>query len=182
MKKLNKKKILIIVLIIIVLTFISVIVLKSIQNNKTSIKEDDDINAIEDIVDMSKEYDYEIKSTKDNPLEKNGIEANSIMLHAVGDQMEVTTILKNNTDELINGYNMQIDLTDDNGDTVTTISSNTDIEIGVGKSYEEKNYIMGIKNPEKITGAKIVELEKGTVASSLEETLKNIIPEEAQEQ
>lgn len=176
MKKLNKKNILIVILILIILILISYIIFGKNRKNEGLI-EDDDTIATEEMVGNSDEYDYEIRSTKENPLEKNGMEAKSIKLHAVGDQIEVTTILKNNTSELIKGYNITIDLINSRGNTVTTIAENSETEIGDGQSIELKNYVMGITNPKSITDAKIVELEKGSIATNIENSLEETTPD-----
>ncbi len=47
---------------------------------------------------------YTIKSSKDKPIEKDGLEATNIQLKYFDDQIEIITTLQNNTEEDIQGF------------------------------------------------------------------------------
>ncbi len=174
---LNKKLILIIVGILIIVTLLIALITTKLLN-KNSLSTSNESNSGEaTVVD---EYNINIKSTKKNKIEKDGVEVEEIKLQILGDQLQVITFLKNNSSEKLDGYFIELELLDESGKELTTIVKNSNDVIEAGATIELKNYVMGVENPEEIRGAKIKTLEKSSAQKSLEQTFKSMTPDEVE--
>ena len=181
MKKDNKKMIIIIGAIIL-LAIVGVIVYFIITNNMNKQSESGNYSSSTSQNGEIIEKEYSIESTWINKIEKDGIEVSNMNLHAMGDQLQVTSTLKNNTSEKINGYYIEIDLLDKSGNQMTTIADNSTQEIEAGQSIEIQNSVIGIENADKVANAKIVRLEKNNIGDTMEKNFENMIPEEMNNQ
>ena len=103
---------------------------------------------------------FVIKSTKDSPIVKDGLEATKIKVRKVFNDYEITATIKNNTKEKVNGFYIEIFLLDSKGDTVTYISENSDSIIEPNKNYILNSSITGLDKEIEISGARIGTLEK----------------------
>lgn len=179
-KKLNKKKIITVVAIVLAVALIVTIILFMKKGQNSVITESQKLEENQEVA--TGEYNgepenFNIKSTEQNPIEKNGIEAESIDFNVIGNDLEVTTTLKNNTKEDLNGYLIEIEFLNDNGETVTTIVDNSPDVIKPKETKTITNYIMELQNPKQITSAKIISLEKSSMGESLEQTFDEMTPD-----
>ena len=171
----NKKK-LAFLIVILILILLGIFIIIKCKNNK-----DENIsmpNKQAEITDENIENIFNINSSERNPIEKNGVEATALTILKSGDQLEVKTTLKNKTEEDINGYFIEIELLDANGNKVTAIASNSKDSIKAGESIEICNYVSGLENQNQIKGARIKELSKLNMQDSIEKTFDDMEPEE----
>ena len=110
-EEVKKEKIFILVIFILIITGIIVLFVKNKNNTMVEISE-------------TGEKTITIKSTGTNRIEKDNIEDEKITINVFDDQLEVKTVLKNNKSEDLNGYLIEIDLLDKDGNIVSTISDN----------------------------------------------------------
>ena len=179
-KKLNKKKIITVVAIVLEVALIVTIILFMKKGQNSVITESQKLEENQEVA--TGEYNgepetFNIKSTEENPIEKDGIEAESIDFNVIGNDLEVTTTLKNNTKDDLNGYLIEIEFLNDKGETVTTIVDNSPDVIKPKETKTITNYIMELQNPKQITSAKIISLEKSSIGESLEETFDEMTPD-----
>lgn len=174
--KLNKKKVILIISILIVIVLATIFIVYKINHQK----EDGKIGSknIESI--SIEENSINIKSTKEKPIEKDGIEAENIQLNMYGDQLEVKATLKNNTKEALNGYLVEIDLLDAEENVLTTVADSSQDVIEAGKSAEITSYVMGLENQDQIRSARIKEIQKQNVRETLEQQFTEMTPEEVE--
>ena len=169
----NKQKILIILVLISIIIVISVLLLirsnteNHIQNNEAT----EDISTLKNTEEenMQLQSNVSIKSTEEEPLEKDGIRVESIDINVYGDQLEAKTTIKNNTGKELSGMHVQVDLLNEENKLVTTVSVGKDEPIKVGEVIEETSYVMGLEEKGKISKAKIVE----TINSNMHDTFEN---------
>lgn len=154
----EKKYIYLIIFASIVIITISVFSIKEkISNDKMQ------DNVISDQVNNEEIEDkntFVIKSTKEMPIVKDGLEATKIKVRKVFNDYEITATIKNNTKEKVNGFYIEIFLLDSKGETVTYISENSDSIIEPNKNYILNSSITGLDKEIEISGAKIGTLEK----------------------
>ena len=176
----NKKKvalaIVVILIAVVLVVFIATKVMKKDGNSSENTAKDIGEATVVD------NYNIEIKSSKKNKIEKDGIVAEKIKLQILGDQLQVLTTLKNESGEKLNGYLIEIDLVDESGKSLTTIAKNSNDVVEAGATIELENYVMGLDNPQDIEGAKIKTLEKMSAQQSLEQTFEDMTPDEVQDQ
>lgn len=174
--KLNKKKVILIISIFIVIVLATIFIVYKINHQK----EAGQIGSknIESI--SIEENSINIKSTKEKPIEKDGIEAENIQLNMYGDQLEVKATLKNNTKEALNGYLVEIDLLDAEENVLTTVADSSQDVIEAGKSAEITSYVMGLENQDQIRSARIKEIQKQNVRETLEQQFTEMTPEEVE--
>ena len=179
MKKNNK---MVIIGVIILLIIMGVIIYFIITNSMKKQREFDSNNESTTQADEIKESEYSITSTDNNKIEKDGFEVSNINLHAMGDQLQVVSTLKNNTSEKVDGYYIEIDLLDKSGNQMTTIADNSTQGIEAGQSIEIQNSVIGIENADKVASAKIVTLEKSNIEDMVKEDFEKMTPEELNNQ
>ncbi len=191
--KINKIKVIVtiaIIVIAIVTAVFIVIKVKNKSNNNNSANNNEQISSSEenntetpeDEEETVLEEAKEIESTKKNPIEKDGVVAEKLELTRLADQLEVKTTIKNNSNEKLNGYSIDIELIDDDGNTITTIAHNSNKEINPGQGDELLNYVMGIKSLKNITGARIAQLTKSNISDYFEKQFDEMEPEEIPEE
>lgn len=181
----KKKQIILISTIILIVLVISGIIIMSISNKeaKENISQDKEITG-DDVQKNTEEKNIQlqsgvsIKSTESNPIEKNGVEAESIDIEVEGSQLKVTTTIKNNTEEALNGFFIQINLLDNNDNLITTISKSSEEIVEVGATYKAENYVMDLEAKGQISKAQIVEVEKSTIGEALDKTFNDMLPED----
>lgn len=179
--KLNKKNIIIMVLLLLLIIIVVVGFIIINNNKKNNLQENENTSGTTNLASETGEYEYSIQSDESNPIEKDGIEAKSINLTSIGDQLEVKTVVQNNTSELLDGFYIEIDLLSDKGNTLTTITDNSTEKVEAGKSIEVTNYVSGFEFADKIKGAKIVSLEKSSMGAALDETFDDMVPDDVEE-
>ena len=176
----NKKKvalaIVVILIAVVLVVFIATKVMKKDGNSSENTAKDIGEATVVD------NYNIEIKSSKKNKIEKDGIVAEEIKLQILGDQLQVLTKLKNESGEKLDGYLIEMELVDESGKSLTTIAKNSDEVVESGATVELENYVMGLDNPQDIRGAKIKTFEKMSAQQSLEQTFEDMTPDEAQDQ
>ena len=186
MIKINNKLIIIIILIIIVIVGGFIFFQNKNKNNSTQegqIEQTTDSQVTESEEDLSrfKDIEYTIESTSENKIEKDGIEAQSIYIKSYTNELEIKTTLKNNSSEKVEGYMIEIELLDDEGNTMTTISDNSQEVLEAGETKEMLNYVVGLENQDQIRNAKIISLEKNNIEETMEKSFEGMIPDEVKE-
>ena len=173
--RLNNIKVIICIIIVLIIVLITgCIVFKICSSNK---KQVDDAEMEED---SSEDYQVEmisIKSTPDNKIEQDSIEVESIEIAVLKDELEVKSILKNNSDKELKGYYIEIELLDNENNIKTVITDNSKETIEIGNSKEITNYVSGLENPLEIVNARIKNLEKDGIKKSLDQTMDGMIPD-----
>ena len=122
----------------------------------------------------NEEQTVSLKSTEKNPIQKDDIEAKNIEIKNNGEEVQVETILKNNTNEKIEGFFIQIDLQNEAGETITTISEESKEVIEKNSEITLNNLVTGINNAMEIKKAEIVQIQKKTTRAEMEETFDEI--------
>lgn len=171
MKKLNKKKVLTVCFcIIIIILSITILVTRKSNNNTIADTNIDDTETSE--ITSIKEEGYLVKKIENKFFKIHRIEVDSISIRTVGDELAIVTKIKNKFSEELDGFSIDIDLLDKEGNIVTSISQNSEEKIKKQESLELLNYAVGIENAEKIVSAKVTNLERGTVAYNVEKSLE----------
>lgn len=173
--EINKKKVIIVVmavLVILAIVFGIIFIIK--KNNKNNATDTTDTESAEAEATLET---FSIKNSSKNVLKKDGIEVESIDFRIIGEELEVKTIIKNNTKEDLNGYMLDIDLLDRKGNVVTSISDNSTDVLKARKTKEILNYVVDLDDPKQIVSAKITSFEKGSAGDTLNQTLDEMTPE-----
>ena len=110
-----------------------------------------------------------IKSTKEKPIEKDGIEISNMQIVIKTNELNVETTLKNNTNEDLNGFFIHIDLLDENNKRITSITEGSDEILKAHGEIKLYNNVSGLKKNSEIKDIKIVELEKTSIANNMKE-------------
>lgn len=164
----NKKVYIIITVIILILVAsIGIICFMKLKNKNINSK-----NEVESNIIYNKETN--IKSTQENPIKYEEIEATNIDVKYISGTLEIDTTLKNNSNDDIDGFFITIDLLDEKGNTVTSISDNSNEKIGANKEISIKNYVVEEENIDAICNAKIVSFEKNSVKDILDDSIDEI--------
>lgn len=100
-----------------------------------------------------------IQSTKEHKITKDGIEAENIELIKEPGRIKVVTTIKNNTENVINNFFLEVKLLDDNGKQITSIAKTSTEKIPANQTIQIINYVTGVSNMQSITNAKIGLLE-----------------------
>ena len=173
MKKKKSLLILISILIIIILAIIIFFVIKHFNNvvepSNTVENENTINNGYSDTLPTTN-----IQSSEDNPIEMNDIEATNIEIINNYGELQVLTTLKNNSNETINGFFIELALLDENDNTITSIAQNTEETIEPNNELTITNNVTGIDNNVSITNAKIISIEKNTIQDSIENSFNEV--------
>ena len=147
-----KKRILLIILFVLIILSIC-ITLIIINNRKKKINGDA----------SESEYSYNIKSTKKNPIIKDDIEVKNIEIFPFDETIKLEITLKNISSKDIVGFNIEVELLDENDNKITVITLNTEDTIPAKKEYSftalstiEKNQNNSVKK------ARIVNIDKNS--------------------
>ncbi len=170
----NKKTkiVLISIILIVILAVIIFFVVKYVNDSKNSTQpiQDNTTNS-SDIV-TSKVVN--IQSTAENPIQMNDIEATNIEVVYNFGELQISTTLKNNSTETLNGFFIEIALLDENSDTVSTIAQNSEETIEPNQEITIINNVAGFDNQINIVNAKVVSIEKNTTQSNIEDSLEEM--------
>ena len=169
----KKKKMLFLIIAILLIVIIAIITFLIIKNNSSKENESNNTTSIQD------EYNPNLPvttltSTSENPIKKDDIEATKIILINNFGELELETTLKNNSNEEINGFFIQIDFLDENGNTLTSISNNSQDVIDAKGELIMRNTISGLESDINIKSAKISYFEKNTVQENIENSMTEI--------
>ena len=186
MKKKNKK-IYIISGILILLILIAVIIFVIISIKKKSNDENLNMESSDEIVENKYSNNYDgipqtiiIKSTKENPIEKDNVEVTNIeVIESLG-ELQVTTTLKNNTNETLNGFFIEIYFLDKDGNEITSISEDSEKKVEPNEEFSFYNTVAEIPNGKDIINARIGSLEKSSTRNYIENAFDEM-DEEANE-
>lgn len=172
MKDKNKKKyifsgILILLLIIIVIIF----VIRNNKNNNENPNNEISNEAVENIPsnkieEVSKVIN--IKSTKENPIEKDNVEVTNVEIIDNFGDLQVTSTLKNNNSEELNGFFIEIDFLDEDGNVVTSIAENSEQKVKQNEEFTFYNSVVELNNAGDIVTARISFIEKSSTKNSIE--------------
>lgn len=172
----KNKKILLSIIIIIVILLLFIFLLINNSNHNDEVVD----NFVEDEViplqgDENLDEIVTIQSTPKNPISMDNIEVSEIKITGVEDQLKVVSTIKNNTSETLNGFFIQIDLLDANGNVITTLSENSNENIEAnGGTTAITNYVSGISNGTDIVNAKISSLDKNNIKDTLDNAFDSI--------
>ena len=146
MNNFNKKNILIIVLIILIIIAIVIVSRNKIINDNHSFDG-------EEVV---------IKSTLSNPIQKDGFEAKELKVDYINNEIMVYIKLQNNTNEVVDGYYVKIELLDEQDNYITLLAHNSKDKISPNQIV---SFICASSLPDdanKITKARIVDIQKNS--------------------
>lgn len=178
----NKNKKIYIFSGILILLLIIVIIILSIINNKEG-KENNNENNHEDIdMELSDEIVenipsnkiegvskvINIKSTKENPIEKDNIEVTNVEIIDNFGDLQATSTLKNNSSEELNGFFIEIDFLDKDGNVVTSIAENSEQKVKPNEEFTFYNSVVEARNTGDIVTARISFIEKSSTKNSIE--------------
>lgn len=169
----KNKKLLFSLIIIFIIFFICFIIFYKIKisnnndfNNSTNNElENESTNLIQT---------YTIKSSKDNPIEKDGLEATNIELTYSGGNVDVITTLQNNSENDIQGFFITVDLIDSNNKVITSFSDNSEETIKSHDTLTITNYITELNNFKDIKYASIRYLLKNNFKDSINQNFKDM--------
>lgn len=151
------------IILLAIIIFAFIINNNNIDNNTTS-NTSNETNEEEQVLLPT----FTIKSTKDNPIEMDDIEATSLELTNNFGDIKIITTLKNNSKEDVKGFFIEIELQDENGKRITTIAENSEETIKAKGEITLTNYISEEANGDKIKNAKILTIEKNSIKDSIE--------------
>ena len=103
-----------------------------------------------------------IRSTIDNPIEKEGIVIPTVEIRKAGIDLEVVANLKNTTKEEINGFFFEIKLFDKEGKEVTMVAENSSKVLKPGEVYIFKSSVAGLESLPDIRSAEFGTLTLNT--------------------
>lgn len=166
----NKKIYLLIIISVILLVFIGIIFYINKTNDNINYNE---LNSSSDELNQKMEEDnyiqtFNIKSTPDNPIKIDDIEATNIEITDDSGKLQIVTTLKNNSNEDCEGFFISIALLDENGNTLTTISKNSSEIIPANGELTLTNSVVGIEKKANFLNAKIETFEKSAIKNNLE--------------
>ncbi len=183
----KKKKIyifsgILVLLVILVVTIFVVINNKDInKNNNENNNEDIDMELSNESVDNIQSNNYEgtpqvitIKSTKENPIEKDNVEVTNIEITDNFGDLQVTTTLKNNSNEFLNGFFIEIDLLDKDGKVVTSISQDSEQKVEANTEFTFTTQVVQLPNAVDIVNARVKSIEKSSTKNLIDESLNEI--------
>lgn len=168
----NKKLLfsLIIIFIIIFICFIIFFKIKSSNNNDFNNSTNNELeNESTDFIQK-----YKIESSKDNPIEKDGLEATNIELTYSNGDVDVITTLQNNSENDIQGFFITINLVDSNNKAITSFSDNSEETIKAHDTLTITNSITELNNFKDIKYASISYLLKNNFKDSVNQTFNNM--------
>lgn len=114
-----------------------------------------------------------IKSDSEHPIKLDEIEATNIEIKCVSNTLQVFTTLKNNSNEKLDDFYIEMELLDENENKVTTLYGKVD---GI-EAHSEKvinNNVTELNNGRKICKAKIVSIEKETVEDIINSSIDEL--------
>lgn len=166
------KTILFFLVLLIVLAIIVFFVVKNINDSKNSIQttQEDQTNS-SDTVDSKT---VNIQSTTENPIQMDDIEATNIEVIYNQGELQVSTTLKNNSSETLNGFFIEIALLDENANTVSTIAQNSEETIEANQEITIINNVAGFDEQTNIVNAKIVSIEKDTIQDTINDSFEEV--------
>lgn len=163
---------------ILILLLIIVIIILSIINNKEGKEnnhEDIDMELSNERVENIPSNKIEgvskvinIKSTKENPIEKDDIEVTNVEIIDNFGDLQVTSTLKNNSSEELNGFFIEIDFLDKDGNVVTSIAENSEQKVKLNEEFTFYNSVVEAPNTGDIVTARISFIEKSSTKNSIE--------------
>ena len=160
------------IILIIILAVIIFFVIKYSDESKTPTEPTQDNTTNSSNTFTSKVVN--IQSTMENPIQMNDIEATNIEVTYNSGELQVSTTLKNNSTETLNGFFIEIALLDENGNTATTIAQNSEETIEPSQEFTIINNVVGFNDQSNIVNAKIVSLEKNTIQNTIENSFEEI--------
>lgn len=171
----NKKKyILIGIIVLVILLIIAIIAILNIEKKNNINNENISNEEIEyDEVDQEKNLDPTertliIKSSTENPIEKDNIEIIKMEIISRANELQITTTLKNKTKENLNGFLIEINLLDKDGNIITSIAENSSEGINANCEFTFNSYVVGLSNSQDIVSAEIESLEKNNIQEEIE--------------
>ena len=171
----NKKAIIAIVIILIVFLTITILyflkrngVLNNNSNNQIDTSDVND-NSQPESNNTSGEKVINIKSTSDNEILLNEVEATDIEIVSYDNNLQVKTTLKNNSNEDVNGFFISIALLDKNGDQVTSVAENSEETIKANSELIIYNNVPQLENSNEIVNGRMILFEKNTIQGTLED-------------
>lgn len=180
----NKKKKIYIFSGILALLVIIVVTIFAVINNKDDKKnnnEDIDMELSNESVDNIPSNNYEgdpqvitIKSTKENPIEKDKVEVTNIEIIDNFGDLQVTTTLRNNSNEILNGFFIEIDLLDKDGKVVTSISQDSEQKVEANTEFTFSTGVAQLPNAVDIVNAKVKSIEKASTKNLIDDSLNKI--------
>lgn len=169
------KTVLFFLVLLIILAVIIFFVVKYINDSKNSTQpiQDNQISSSDTI--NSKVIN--IQSTTENPIQMDDIEATNIEVIYNQGELQVSTTLKNNSSETLNGFFIEIGLLDENANTVSTIAQNSEETIEPNQEITIINNVTGFDEQTNIVNAKIISIEKNTIQNTIQDTIDNSFEE-----
>lgn len=169
------KTVLFFLVLLIILAVIIFFVVKYINDSKNSTQpiQDNQISSSDTI--NSKVIN--IQSTTENPIQMDDIEATNIEVIYNQGELQVSTTLKNNSSETLNGFFIEIGLLDENANTVSTIAQNSEETIEPNQEITIINNVTGFDEQTNIVNAKIISIEKNTIQNKIQDTIDNSFEE-----
>ncbi len=157
--------------IIIIVIFLIKIGDKFDKTNKQVNSINKEISSTNDIVDDARKV---IKSTNEKPIEKEKIEVSCIDILNQEGNLHVTTTLKNNSNEKIEGLYIRIKLLDKKGKTLVEIVENSEETIDENCEYSFYGVINQFPNMGDIEKAEISELRKNSMQKDIKKSIEGI--------
>lgn len=178
------KKIVYICIVVILIIVLAVVAFCMIQSNHTkdntpeeNVQSNVSSESVGEIANPGEDMGIQtitLKSTSDNPIQKDNIEASNIeIINTLGD-LKIITTLKNNSNEAVEGFFIVIDLLDENGEVVTTIAKNSNDKIEANGEFVLTNYASQPTDKKSIKSAKITSLEKNSMRTTIENSFEQM--------
>ncbi len=170
----------ILVLLVIIIIIIFVVINNKDKNNNNN-DECIDMELSNESVDNIQSNNYEgtsqvitIESTRESPIEKDNIEVTNIEIIDNFGDLQVTTTLKNNSNECLNGFFIEIDLLDKDGKVVTNICQDSEQRVESNTEVTFNTTIVQLDNAVDIVNARVKNVERSSIKNFIDESLKEI--------
>lgn len=170
----------ILVLLVIIIIIIFVVINNKDKNNNNN-DECIDMELSNESVDNIQSNNYEgtsqvitIESTRESPIEKDNIEVTNIEIIDNFGDLQVTTTLKNNSNECLNDFFIEIDLLDKDGKVVTNICQDSEQRVESNTEVTFNTTIVQLDNAVDIVNARVKNVERSSIKNFIDESLKEI--------
>lgn len=170
----KNKKIYILIIVILIIVVFGIIYFKIQKDNSN--KKDELIQSSQENIENTENQEdmtINIKSSNKNPIKLDEIEATNIEILCVANTLQVFTTLRNNSNEKINEFFIEMELLDEKGDRVTILAGKVE-EIEAKSEIVVNNNVAELSNGRKICNAKILSIEKQSVKDTLESSFEEL--------
>lgn len=163
------------IIAIVIILIVGIIIAKKENDKKKENEKNQEIqynNSISDSNDSSANQPFIIKSSDANPIEKDNVEIVKVEVLNNYGSLEVSTTLKNNSTESLNGFFIELELLDESGNIITSVATNSEQQVLPNAECTFTSSVVELPNAEKIVNARIANIEKSSTKYYIQNSLE----------